>query len=87
MLVNYRQLPDSIWPALLKHWRVEFSEEEMKRMAGAARLNAKNPALQFEPDNQAKQESASEDLRGVARQWLDGVYQQLEARRLAKGVV
>lgn len=84
-LVNYRQLPTSVWPALKDYWRVEFSADETARMLGAAQLNAKNPFLPFEPDSQAKRDSASAEFRALTQQWLDGVYQQLEVQRQALG--
>ena len=84
-LVNYRQLPDAIWPALLEYWRVQFSPDEMKRMSEAAQLDAKNPVLPFASDSQAKRDSASPEFRALTGQWLDEVYQQLEAQRLAHG--
>lgn len=84
-LVNYRQLPTSIWPALMDYWQVEFTADETARMLGAAQLDAKNPFLPFETDSQAKRDSASPELRALTHQWLDGVYQQLEAQRQATG--
>ncbi len=84
-LVNYRQLPDSVWPALMQYWNVEFAPDEMTRMLGVAQLNAKNPVLPFEPDGQVKRDSASAEMRFLSQQWLDGVFQQLETQRLAKG--
>lgn len=84
-LVNYRQLPTAIWPALMDYWRVEFSADETARMLGAAQLNAKNPVLPFEPDSEAKRDSASPEFRALTQRWLDGVYQQLEAQRQATG--
>jgi len=84
-LVNYRQLPDAVWPALMDYWKVEFSGGETARMMDAALLNAKNPVLPFEADRQARRDSAPAELRAITRQWLDGVYQQLESQRLAAG--
>lgn len=84
-LVNYRQLPTSIWPALMDYWRVEFSEDETAQMLAAARWNAKNPFLPFEADSQSKRDSVTPEFRALTRQWLDGVYQQLELRRQANG--
>ena len=84
-LANYRQLPTSIWPALMEYWRVEFSADETARMLGAAQWNAKNPFLPFEADDQAKRDSASPECRAFTQQWLDGVYQQLESQRQATG--
>lgn len=85
-LVNYRQLPASIWPALMEYWKVEFSAEETVRMLGAAQMNAKNPVLPFEADSQAKRDAVTEESRALTQQWLDRVYQQLESQRLAEGI-
>jgi Sulfotransferase family len=84
-LINYRQLPTSIWPALMEYWRVEFSPDETAQMLAAAQWNAKNPVLPFEADSQAKRDSVSPQFRALTQQWLDGVYQQLELRRQANG--
>jgi hypothetical protein len=84
-LVNYRQLPETVWPVLMDHWGVKFSPEETRRMMDAARLDAKNPSLTFEPDSQAKNAAASTELRALTRQWLEPVYQELESQRGAGG--
>ena len=84
-LVNYRQLPAAIWAPLLAYWKVDFAADETARMLGAAQWNAKNPVLPFEADSQIKRDSASAELRALTRQWLDGVYQQLESERVARG--
>ncbi len=84
-LVNYLQLPGSIWPALLEYWNVEFSPDDTARMLGAAQLDAKNPVLPFTPDSQAKRGSASAETHALAQRWMDAVYQQLEAQRQTGG--
>lgn len=84
-LVNYRQLPAAIWPALMEYWKVDFSPEETGRMLDAARMNAKNPALPFEADSQAKRDLATAETQALTEQWLDQVYRQLESQRLARG--
>src|SRR5512140_1723358 len=84
-LANYLQLPASLWPELLKYWQVDFSGADRARMLEAAETDAKNPVLPFEPDSRTKQESVSPELRDLSRQWLEGVYRQLEARRQAIG--
>lgn len=84
-LVNYQQLPEAIWPALMDYWKADFTAEQSGRMRAAARLNAKNPVLAFEPDSEAKRNSAPPELRSLASQWLDGVYRQLEAQRRERG--
>ena len=84
-LVNYRQLPGPIWPALMDYWNVDFSVAETAQMHGAAQMNAKNPVLPFESDSQAKREAVSPEIRALTQQWLADVYQKLEAQRLATG--
>ncbi len=86
-LVNYQQLPFSVWQPLMKYWNVESFADETARMLGVAQMNAKNPVLPFAADSQAKRDSASAELRAITKQWLDGVYQQLESQRLAQGFV
>ena len=84
-LVNYRQLPVAVWPALLAYWQVEFSAEDQAQMLAAAVRNAKNPVLRFEPDSQTKRDSVSPEIRAVTQRWLSGVYEQLEVRREREG--
>jgi gluconate kinase len=84
-LVNYRQLPDSIWPGLMEHWGVRFSAAETARMMAAAELNAKNPVLRFEPDSEAKNAEATPEIRALTREWLEGTHQKLEAERRRRG--
>jgi hypothetical protein len=84
-LVNYRQLPASIWPALMEYWKVKFSAGEIQRMLDTAQLDAKNPVLPFAADSQAKHDSATAETRALTQQWLDGIYRQLESQRQAQG--
>jgi hypothetical protein len=83
-LVNYRQLPGVVWPSLMRHWGEDCAEQMPETVARVCRFHAKNPALIFEDDAQAKNRAAPEGMRLFARQWLDGVYQQLETVRLAQ---
>lgn len=85
-LVNYQQLPGILWPGLLEHWKVNFSPEELTRMLAAAPLNAKNPAMPFEADSEAKRSAATAELRILTQHWLGGTYQNLEAQRRAGGL-
>ena len=85
-LVNYRQLPAVVWPALLEYWHVDYSAEETARMLGAAQQNAKNPKRPFATDSQTKRDSTPADVRALTEYWLGDVFQQLEAQRLAHGL-
>jgi hypothetical protein len=84
-LVNYRQLPDSIWPDLMDYWQLKLPPESQASMMAAARMDARNPMLQFQPDVQAKIAMATPELRALTRQWLDDIYQQLESARRQRG--
>lgn len=84
-LIDYRQLPGQVWPDLMQFWGLEFSADDSRRMSDAAKRNAKNPALPFEEDSQAKQRAVPEGARLIARQWLEEVYRQLEAARSERG--
>lgn len=83
-LVNYRQLPQAAWPALMDYWQVEFPPDAMEKMMAAAGFHAKNPHLPFSDDALAKELGATPEIRNAVRHWLDGVYQQLEIQRLAQ---
>jgi hypothetical protein len=84
-LVNYNQLPDAIWPALIEYWNIKCSADGAARMMNATQWNAKNPVLPFEADSQVKRDPAPAELRGIVHQWLDGIYQQLESQRSTSG--
>jgi hypothetical protein len=84
-LVNYRQLPDSIWPALMAHWQLRFSPDAITSMMAAARMDARNPTLPFQADVHAKIATATPELRTLTSQWLEEIYQQLESCRRHRG--
>jgi hypothetical protein len=84
-LVNYRQLPAAIWPALMQHWNVKFSPDDTARMLETARQDAKNPALPFTPGTRAGRGPAPPATGLLVQKWLDPVYEGLEARRQAGG--
>ena len=54
-------------------------------MLAAARMNARNPTIPFQPDVQAKIAMATPELRALTHQWLDDIYQQLESGRRSHG--
>jgi hypothetical protein len=84
-LINYRQLPDSIWPALMDHWQLKISPDTMTSIMAAARMDARNPTVPFQSDIQAKIAMATPELRALTHQWLDEIYQQLESSRKQRG--
>jgi len=83
-LVNYCQLPGILWPDLMKYWGVDCAAEAVEAMTRVSRFHAKNPVLPFEDDTLAKSRAATDEIREIARQWLNGTYEELEARRLGQ---
>lgn len=81
LLVNYRDLPAATWTAILPHFGVSVSARDRAAMANAARFDAKTPGIQFAPDVDDKQASATPALRAAAREHLGGIYARLEALR------
>ena len=81
LLVNYRELPQALFTAILPHFGVEYSEADRAAMAAVARFDAKTPGMAFAADSEAKQRKASETVRAAAARWLDDPYRQLEALR------
>ena len=81
LLVNYRQLPEAVWTAILPHFGVDCSQAERAAMAAATRYDAKTPAFEFAADSAAKQQEASETARSAAERWLGDLYHRLEALR------
>ncbi len=85
-LVHYRQLPAVVWCELMKYWGVDAPPDAVEAMTRVARFDAKTPALPFEDDRRNKNREVTEDIRQIARQWLDGTYQQLEACRMSRAL-
>ncbi len=82
MMVNYEQLPDAVWTRVADFFGAEVSDADLQAFRRVAKLDAKNPALGFESDSQAKQKKASEAARVASARWLAPLYEQLEAARL-----
>ncbi len=81
-LVHYRQLPQVIWSELAPFWKADFAPEAVEKMARVVRFDAKNPLLPYTDDTLVKARGVTDEIRQIARQWLDEPYQRLEARRL-----
>jgi hypothetical protein len=81
LLVNYRQLPDALFTAIMPHFGVECGEADRAAMAEAARFDAKTPGMAFAADSEAKQLKATETIRAAAARWLDDPYHRLEVLR------
>jgi hypothetical protein len=83
LLVNYRQLPDALFTAILPHFGVQCGEADRAAMSDAARYDAKAPGFAFEPDSGSKQQAATPIARAAAERWLGDLYRRLEILRAA----
>ena len=81
LLVNYRQLPDALFTAILPHFGVPCGEADRAAMTQAARFDAKAPGFEFASDSGAKQQAATPDARAAAERWLGDLYRRLEVLR------
>jgi hypothetical protein len=81
LLVNYRQLPDAFFTAILPHFGVACGEADRAAMTQAARFDAKSPGFEFESDSGSKQQAATPIARAAAQRWLGDLYRRLEALR------
>lgn len=85
LLVNYRELPDTVLSSILPHFGMASSAADRAAMMAATRFDAKTPGFDFAPDSAAKQQAASPVARAAAERWLGEVYDRLEALRAAAG--
>jgi hypothetical protein len=84
LLVNYRELPEALFTAILPHFGVACDQADRAAMTAATRYDAKTPGLAFAPDSEAKQRGASAATRAAAERWLRDPYGRLEALRAAR---
>jgi hypothetical protein len=84
LLVNYRELPEALFTAILPHFGVACGEADHAAMSDATRYDAKTPSLTFAPDSEAKQRGAGAATRAAAERWLRDPYSRLEALRAAR---
>jgi hypothetical protein len=81
LLVNYADLPSAVGTDICPLFGVTANGEDLDRMAEVAQFHVKRPLDRFEQDSGRKQQSASPQLRELAREWVDPWYEQLEALR------
>jgi len=84
LLVNYDELPQAVWTRIAPHFGLACSEGDRRRMAEAARLDAKSPATAFSADGAAKRGAVTQPIRLACQRHLDDLYRRLEALRLAE---
>jgi hypothetical protein len=81
LMINYNQLPEVVTMAMLEHFQVRYSPEDIESIKSAARFNAKTPGIPFTSDSAAKREKASAAAREAAEKWVNPLYEQLEKIR------
>ncbi len=78
LILNYRQLPDAVWTAVLPHFGISCSAQEQETMRRAAAHNAKSPGMPFTGDTEAKQQAVTAKVRDAAARHLGEIYDGLE---------
>jgi hypothetical protein len=78
LFVNYRELPDAFRERILPHLGVEYSASDVELMEAAAKRNAKEPSVDFQPDVERKQKAVKPWMREVAERWISPHYRALE---------
>lgn len=73
--VEYTRLPGFAADELLDAWSVDLSLPERQQMLEAARRDAKNPAIPFDPAHGRAQ--ATPEVRAAADRWLGPAYDRL----------
>ena len=83
--VNYDQLPGVVTNSIVEHFGVSYTTEEIEQMVKAASFNSKTPQMTFQTDSEEKQADATDAARKSAAEWVEPVYERLEAVRLEQG--
>ncbi|ACB77529.1 sulfotransferase [Opitutus terrae] len=82
-LVNFNQLPAAVGESLGRFFGIEWTADERARLARASRMDAKSPNETYRDDRAEKQREATGEIRRLAREWVAGIYAELEAARAA----
>ncbi len=80
VLVNHSQLPQAVWTTIAPAFGLDLTSEERAHMEQESQTHAKSRFI-FESDSEQKRREASDAIREAARQWIDPVYERLEAAR------
>lgn len=82
--VNYTSLPQFVCGGLLKHFSLEYSDEDIAKMNDAASYNAKSPSVKFTSDTEDKRREARGEIDAIADKYLAVIYKELEAAAASK---
>lgn len=77
--VNYTQLPQFVRGEMLRHFRSDFSTNDLEQMSEAARYNAKSPDVKFTGDTEEKRREAAGEIDRIAEKYFATIYSELEA--------
>ncbi len=83
LVLNYRELPEAVYSAILPHFRVSCSAAERECMRQATQRDIKSPGLPFAGDAEEKQRAATANIHRAAEQHLGAIYRRLEAMAAA----
>lgn len=79
--VDYSELPGALNNKILKHFNVDFSENDAEKMFSATRFNAKHPNLDFSADTERKKKEASPAAIAAAERFVNPFYEEFESIR------
>jgi Sulfotransferase domain len=82
LLVNYKQLPELVWTSMAEFFGVNYSEAEVQIMKTKTKRHAKDPSAPFQGDSAEKRMRANDRVLEAAANWVNPVYEKLEAARL-----
>lgn len=81
LLVNYQDLPDAVFTAILPHFGIAIDAAGYASMTAASRVDSKKVRVTFSADGKGKHDQATPAIRDAAARHLDDVYRRLEALR------
>lgn len=77
-LVNYAELPASIWERIAPRFGITISPREIDAIARGSAFHAKRAGLPFQDDRPTKQNGATAALRAAAATWITPSIARLE---------
>ena len=81
--VNYKDLPDKLYEVIPNHFGVAIGDDEKDRIAEVSGMYSKgrgNRAHEWKDDSEAKEERATDAIKGACSMFLDGTFRELEQR-------
>ncbi len=81
--VNYSELPGAVYTSLPRHFRLDWTDEDLDRMRAVTQFDAKNPSLFYAKDGK-KIDSLTPFAREMSALWLEPIYEELERLRTAQ---